>query len=92
MEEAFFTKVDVMTYFLNISQQLGSLNRFMKYVAMKGASEAKHGLKTMGMSSPGWVSSLSAAATNPKCQYSATPRRSSQPPGGWLVTLDLFHN
>ena len=53
MEEAFFTKVDVMTYFLNISQQLGSLNRFMKYVAMKGASEAKHGLKTMGMSSPG---------------------------------------
>lgn len=51
--EAFISKVDVMIYFLGISQPLSpapecSLSRFMKLVALAGGGgrEAKHGLKT----------------------------------------------
>ena len=58
---------------------------------MKGAQEAKQGLKITGHVLT-WLSSLSAVLINPECENSAIPRRSSQPPGSWLITLDLFHN
>lgn len=82
--EAFVSKVDVMIYFLGISQPLSpatecSLSRFMKLVALAGGGGGGRGkgseawAQNTGMSSAGRVSNFSAPVIFPKCQHGAVP-------------------